>query len=111
MTFVGRAHLTDVIRQAISFPFSPIHIMFSLDRWTYGDCWRMKMDNSRQLEVPLARSPDASAHVAGCGRTMIYAAIRTGELKARKLGRKTLIFDEDLRAWLAALPMRDAPTA
>lgn len=57
-----------------------------------------------QHEPPLARGPDDSARVAGCGRTKIFEAIKAGELKARKLGRKTLILDSDLRAWLASLP-------
>lgn len=54
--------------------------------------------------APIARGPDDSARVAGCGRTLIFEAIRKGKLKARKRGRKTLILDDDLRAWLASLP-------
>lgn len=64
------------------------------------------MIHAEQFEAPLARSPAASARVAGCGRTKIFEAIKKGHLKARKLGRKTLIFDADLRAWLSSLPPR-----
>lgn len=39
-------------------------------------------------------------------RTQIYAAIKAGELIARKCGRRTLILDADYRKWLAALPVR-----
>jgi hypothetical protein len=34
----------------------------------------------------------------------VYTAIRDGHLVARKLGRRTLITDDDLRQFLAGLP-------
>jgi hypothetical protein len=34
----------------------------------------------------------------------VYTAIREGYLVARKLGRRTLITDDDLRQFLAGLP-------
>jgi excisionase family DNA binding protein len=40
----------------------------------------------------------------GLGRDSIYAAIRDGRLVARKFGHRTLITDDDLREFLAALP-------
>ncbi len=43
--------------------------------------------------------------LAPVGRTKIFEAIRDGHLIARKLGRRTMILDEDLRAWLSALPV------
>ena len=46
---------------------------------------------------------DACAMV-GVGRTTIYAAIAEGRLKARKLGRRTLILRDDLTHFLVALP-------
>jgi excisionase family DNA binding protein len=42
--------------------------------------------------------------LTGLGRDGIYAAIRNGHLVARKLGRRTLITDDDLRQFLAGLP-------
>jgi len=42
--------------------------------------------------------------VAGIGRTKIYQAISDGNLKARKLGKRTLVLRQDLRDFLAALP-------
>jgi hypothetical protein len=36
---------------------------------------------------------------------MIYQEIQTGRLRARKLGRRTLILAADLSAWLANLPL------
>jgi excisionase family DNA binding protein len=42
--------------------------------------------------------------LTGIGRDTIYGAIRAGKLVARKLGRRTLIMDEDLRCFLKDLP-------
>jgi excisionase family DNA binding protein len=41
---------------------------------------------------------------AGIGRTKLYEAIADGRLKARKLGKRTLILRDDLFQFLAALP-------
>ena len=41
---------------------------------------------------------------AGIGRTLVYSEIAAGRLKARKVGRRTVILDADLQAWLKALP-------
>jgi excisionase family DNA binding protein len=46
---------------------------------------------------------DASAR-SGIGRTAIYEMINTGQLPARKRGRRTLILAEDLRRCLQSLP-------
>jgi Helix-turn-helix domain len=43
----------------------------------------------------------------GIGLNAQYDAIRTGTLKARKLGRKTIILRADLERWLASLPVLD----
>lgn len=62
------------------------------------------MSKLAEADAALARGPDQSARVAGCGRTKIYEAIKTGELRAKKLGRRTIVLDSDLRNWLASLP-------
>jgi excisionase family DNA binding protein len=58
--------------------------------------------------VPLARnvahSIEGVSQLTGIGRTSIYSAIRSNELKARKFRRRTVILESDLRAWLQALP-------
>jgi excisionase family DNA binding protein len=56
---------------------------------------------------PLAHSIENAATLANCGRTSIYAVIKNRELQARKIGRRTIILDQDLRDWLASLPMRE----
>jgi excisionase family DNA binding protein len=41
----------------------------------------------------------------GIGKTSLYAEIKAGKLVARKRGSQTLILAEDLRSYLAALPV------
>lgn len=41
----------------------------------------------------------------GIGRTKIFAEIRAGRLRARKLGRRTIIAAADLEHWISQLPL------
>jgi hypothetical protein len=38
------------------------------------------------------------------GNTSLYAEIKAGRLKARKMGRRTLILREDAERWAKSLP-------
>jgi Helix-turn-helix domain len=53
----------------------------------------------------LAHTINESCEISRVGRNTIYLAIGSGALRARKLGNRTVILDEDLRAWLQNLPL------
>jgi excisionase family DNA binding protein len=50
--------------------------------------------------TPMAYSIDDVTRVARIGKTSIFGAIRDGELRAIKIGRRTLIRAADLKIWL-----------
>jgi excisionase family DNA binding protein len=56
------------------------------------------------MSTPLAYSIAEACEAARVGRTAIYEAIRSGALRARKRGRRTLVLVDDLRRWLEKLP-------
>ncbi|SHH76284.1 helix-turn-helix domain-containing protein [Marivita hallyeonensis] len=48
----------------------------------------------------LAVSPNEAARLCGIGRTSLYAALSSGELKSVKIGTRRLITIGALRDWL-----------
>ena len=48
----------------------------------------------------LAVSPNEAARLCSIGRTTLYAALSSGELKSVKIGTRRLITIDALRAWL-----------
>lgn len=57
------------------------------------------------------RNPDQPAHtvteaaeLARISRSKLYLEMEAGRLRARKVGRRTIILDDDLREWLESLP-------
>jgi len=50
----------------------------------------------------IAVSPAEAARMAGVGRTTLYAALGTGELRSLKIGKRRLIMIKWLEDWLRA---------
>ena len=54
------------------------------------------------MTTPLAVSIPEAARLGGVGRSTIYSEISKGNLKIRKVGRRTIVAMDDLREWLAS---------
>lgn len=52
----------------------------------------------------IAYTPKSLSQATDTGLTKIWEAIKAGDLKARKLGRKRLILRDEAMEWLKSLP-------
>jgi excisionase family DNA binding protein len=57
-----------------------------------------------QPKPPVAYSIPEAARAASIGTTKLRKEIRAGRLRARKLGKRSIITANDLENWAAALP-------
>lgn len=53
---------------------------------------------------PMAYSVSDVVEMVGIGRTKFYDLVKSGEIKTRKVGNRTIVLAIDLEAWLATLP-------
>jgi excisionase family DNA binding protein len=52
----------------------------------------------------LAFSINEACEILSLGRTFLYSAIKRGDLKTCKAGRRTLVTAEALQLWIESLP-------
>ena len=60
------------------------------------------------MQSPIAVTIPDAVRFSGCSRSALYLALKRGDLRARKAGRRTLISFADLEAYLASLPAYQA---
>lgn len=53
-------------------------------------------------DLPPVLSVDQTAKLLGISRGLAFAAVRSGELPSRRIGRRILVPTEQLRRWLAS---------
>ena len=60
------------------------------------------LEGQSNMTEPLAVPIPEAARLGGVGRSTIYSEISKGNLKIRKVGRRSIIAMDDLRLWLAS---------
>jgi excisionase family DNA binding protein len=62
-------------------------------------------EQDRISREPIAYDLDAAAEVTGRSKPRIRKAIKSGELAARRDGRRLIIERDELRRWVRSLPL------
>jgi|JI10StandDraft_1071094.scaffolds.fasta_scaffold134113_3 excisionase family DNA binding protein len=70
---------------------------------------RTPVDDTDTTQKRLALSPTEAARAAGVGRTTLYIALGSGDLKSFCYGRRRLIRVESLNDWLQRLEAAHDP--
>jgi hypothetical protein len=52
----------------------------------------------------IAYSVDDIVKLVGIGRSLLFEELAAGRILAKKIGRRTVILETDLSAWLKSLP-------
>ena len=60
-----------------------------------------KIDRAQREGLSIIEACD----IAGIGRTALYQAISQAQLRARKVGKRTLVLRTDLQEFFSALPV------
>ncbi len=63
----------------------------------------------QNTQKKLAYSIAEVVHLTGIGRSLVYEHIAEGLLRVKKAGRRSIVFDGDLKAWLEGLPEKSEP--
>lgn len=66
---------------------------------------RKTTDTERQHRTrQRAMNIDEFCHSYGLGRTSAYEELKSGRLRGRKMGKRTIIAEDDAEDWLQRLP-------
>jgi excisionase family DNA binding protein len=64
----------------------------------------MDISLAEKISLKMALTIRDACELSSVGRSNIYLAVASGELRAKKRGTSTLILPDDLRAWIENLP-------
>ena len=60
--------------------------------------------NTSPTPSKISHTIPSAVAVSGLSRSAIYLALKSGDLRARKCGKRTLIEDTELRRFIGSLP-------